>query len=209
MIDAISLKTAHLLGDALPAAHRLRYDIFVERQKYDVPSWQGMEWDQFDTPAAEYLLWRDDEGRVRAVARLISTSRPYMIAELWPELVETGEVPASDDIWEVSRVGIDRRLDAATRARVLSEMFCALAEFGLESGVRAYVFVTPPRIIDAGLVAAGIDVRRLGAPKRLGRLPVVAAQSFVSHGGLIKLRRYHRIAYPVLRIAGRLDALAA
>jgi acyl homoserine lactone synthase len=50
MIDAISLETAHLLGDALPSAYRLRHRIFIERQKYDVPSHRGMEWDQFDTP---------------------------------------------------------------------------------------------------------------------------------------------------------------
>jgi hypothetical protein len=29
MIDAISLETAHLLGDALPSAHRLRHRIFI------------------------------------------------------------------------------------------------------------------------------------------------------------------------------------
>ena len=57
MIDAISLETAHLLGDALPSAHRLRHRIFIGRQKYAVPSHRGMEWDQFDTPAAVYMLW--------------------------------------------------------------------------------------------------------------------------------------------------------
>ena len=50
MIDAISLETAHLLGDALPSAHRLRHRIFVERQKYDVPRRRGMEWDSSIRP---------------------------------------------------------------------------------------------------------------------------------------------------------------
>ena len=98
MIDAISLETAHLLGDALPSSHRLRYRIFIERQGYEVPSWRAMEWDQFDTPRAHYLMWRDEASQPRAIARMIPTSQPYMIRELWPDLVEDGKLPDRDDI---------------------------------------------------------------------------------------------------------------
>ena len=115
MIDAISLETAHLLGDALPSAHRLRHRIFVERQKYDVPRRRGMEWEQFDTPATIYLLWRGEMAHVRAIARLIPTSLPYTIQRLWPELVRNGDMPSSDDIWEVTRFGIDRDLGRERR----------------------------------------------------------------------------------------------
>lgn len=209
MIDAISLETAHLLGDALPSAHRLRHRIFVERQKYDVPRRRGMEWDQFDTPAAIYLLWRDEMAHVRAIARLIPTSLPYMIQQLWPELVRKGDMPSSDDIWEVTRFGIDRDLGRERRARVFGEMFCAFVEFGLKTGIGAYIFVTPLAVIDSALSDAGVAAERLGEAKRLGRLPVVAARSAVSHAALRKLRGYHGIGGPVLRIVGDIEARAA
>jgi N-acyl-L-homoserine lactone synthetase len=166
MIDAISLETAHLLGDALPSAHRLRHRIFVERQKYDVPRRRGMEWDQFDTPAAIYLLWRDEMAHVRAIARLIPTSLPYMIQQLWPELVRKGDMPSSDDIWEVTRFGIDRDLGRERRARVFGEMFCAFVEFGLKTGIGAYIFVTPLAVIDSALMTRGW--RRSGWARRNG-----------------------------------------
>lgn len=206
MIDAISLETAHLLGDALPSAHRLRHRIFVGRQKYDVPALRGMEWDQFDTPAAVYMLWRDKSSDVRAIAQLIPTTLPYMIQQLWPELVSNGEMPAGDDVWEVTRLGVDRDLDAAQRVRILGELSCAVAEFGLKRCIRNYVFVTAQRLIDVALGRAGVAVERLGEPRRLGGLPVVAARSMVSYAALHKLRRYHGITGQVLRVAGEADA---
>jgi acyl homoserine lactone synthase len=210
MIDAISLATAHLLGDALPSAYRLRHRIFVERQKYDVPTHKGMEWDQFDTPAAVYLLWRDEKARPRAIARLIPTSLPYMIQQLWPELVREGDMPSRDDIWEVTRFGIDRELDRGRRARIFGEMFCAFAEYGLRNGISDYIFLTPAPVIANALVDAGVAVERLGKSKQLGRLPVVVARSAVTYEALLRLRRHHRIAGPVLRLPDdRAEARAA
>jgi N-acyl-L-homoserine lactone synthetase len=209
MIDAISLETAHLLGDALPSAHRLRHRIFIGRQKYAVPSHRGMEWDQFDTPAAVYMLWRDEAACVRAIARLIPTSQPYMIAQLWPELVRSGEIPSGDDIWEVTRFGIDRDLDTKRRGRVFGELFCAFGEFGLKTGISAYIFVTPAVVIDSALGNAGVAFQQLGDSNQLGRLPVVAARSAVSHAALHRLRRHHGICGPVLRLVGEAETRAA
>lgn len=202
MIDAIALESAHLLGDALAAAHRLRYQIFVERQKYHVSSRRGMEWDQFDTPGAVYLLWRDDALRVRAVTRLIPTALPYMMRELWPDLAGGHDLPVREDVWEVSRLGIDRTLDPEVRERILGELFCGLAEYGLAHGIREYLCVTLPQVVDHALLRAGVAAERLGKSARLGRLPVVAVRLSVSLEGLRRLRRYHRISGPVLRIAG-------
>jgi acyl homoserine lactone synthase len=209
MIDAITLETAHLLADALPAAHRLRYRIFVQRQKYDVPCWHGMEWDQFDTPAATYLLWRDEAARPRAVARLIPTTLPYMIQQLWPNLAGVFELPRADDVWEISRLGIDRDLDPARRARIFGELFCAFAEFGLLHGISSYLVVTPARVIATAISDAGVASEQLCEPKRLGRLPVVAARVPVTRLALRLLRRHHGVCAPVLREAFAACAQAA
>lgn len=209
MIDAITLETAHLLGDALPQSHRLRYRIFVERQQYHVPTLRHMEWDQFDTPAAVYLLWRDEHARVRAIARLIPTHMPYMIRELWPELVSSAELPCRSDTWEVTRLGIDRDLDRTTRERVMGEMMCALGEFGLRYGIRQFLFVTAIHIIETAVRRAGVKIEILGKPHKLGTIPVVAARLDVNHEGMLKVRRYHKVASPVLRVVGENGAQAA
>ena len=184
MIHGFSLETAHLLGDALPAMHRLRHKVFVERQRYDVPTYNGMEWDQFDTPAAIYLLWRDAEGEPRAVARLLPTTRRYMIEELWRDLIDSGGIPCQSNIWEATRFGVDRDLDAAQRKRALGELVCGCLEYGLQNGITEYLSVMPLHIIKRVLRGAGVIVNVLGSSKSLGGLGVFAVRIHVTSDGL-------------------------
>ncbi len=208
MIEAITLETAHLLGDALPMMFRLRHKLFIERQDYQTPTLRGMEWDQYDTPAAVYLLWRDDAGAVRGVARLIPTTFPYMIKELWPHLIEGGALPSRPDVWELSRMGVDRDLPADQRRRATAELTCACAEFALRNGIGSLLMVTHIHLIRAS-VAAGWQSEALGTPCRLGRFPVVAARTLISEESLAKARRSYGITHPVLRVVGEELALAA
>lgn len=208
MIDAFSVETAHLLGDALPALHRLRHKIFVERHGYQVPTHRGMEWDAFDTPAAVYLLWRDDLQQVRAIARLIPTTFPYMIKELWPELIYGHELPSRPDVWEVTRLGVDRTLAPALRRRVFGEMMCGCGEFGRKMGIREYYLVTHPRVIRS-IETSGCSVRLLGKPRAIGRCIVNAAAVEVSDGAITTLRRTYSLPPRVLRIAGETAGVEA
>jgi acyl homoserine lactone synthase len=209
MIDAITFETAHLLGDALPSMYRLRYRLFIERQNYEVPHFREMEWDQFDTPAAVYLLWRDENKRARGVARLIPTTFPYMIEKLWPELIADGEIPSRDDVWEMTRFGVDRNLDAATKKRILGELVCGILEYGLQNGINAYLHVSHKHIINTVLVRPGCTVDLLGEPQRLSGYPVVAGRLHVTEDALNNVCRYNDIAHPVLRTPLEIPAQAA
>jgi len=209
MIDAITFETAHLLGDALPSMYRFRHRVFVERQNYDVPNHKGMEWDQFDTPAAAYLLWRDDNGKVRGTFRLIPTTFPYMIKEVWPQFVDSGELPSSPDVWETSRFGVDRDLPRPVRKQVLGELMCASTEYGLANGVREYVTLTAPAIFRSAISNSGCAAELLGTPHKVEGFPVIVGKWDVSQDTLTKMRRYHGIDGPVLRIAEESQVQAA
>lgn len=209
MIDGITLETAHLLGDALPACHRLRHRIFVERHHYDVPSFRGMEYDQFDTPAAVYLLWRDAAGQPRAVARLIPTTVPYMIKELWPHLVTKDELPSRPDVWELTRLGVDPDLKGLERKHALGEMVCALAEFAVQNGITSYLFVTHSRIMASILEGSGCKVEILGEARRLGKMPVITGRAYVAAQTPKRLRRFYGYSLPVLRMLAGSRELAA
>lgn len=208
MIDAVTVETAHLFGDALPALHRLRHKIFVERQKYQVPTYRGMEWDTFDTPAAVYLMWRDDLHQVRAIARLIPTTFPYMIKELWPHLVDGDELPSRPDIWEVTRLGVDRSLAPAIRRRVFGELVCGCGEFGKANGVKEFYLVTHPKVIRS-VHAAGCATALLGKPRAIGTSLVAAASIPVTDQAMDTLRATYRLPPRVLRCANEAAALAA
>lgn len=193
----INWETAHLYGDAWISHHRLRYRLFVQRQGWSVPSFRDLEHDEFDTPAARYLVWTDKAGKVRGATRLLPTVRPYMVQKLWPELVAE-PLPASDAVWEATRFGCEHSLTPVERRRAVAELLCAMQEFGLGNGIELYLAVMPLRLLKCVVIKAGCEVRLLGPPRQVGRFPTVAAYLTVSGRVLAELRRRAGIAAPVL-----------
>lgn len=147
MIEAFSLKTAHHFGDALASQAQLRYRIFVERRALPHTHCDGMEYDEFDTPAAVYFVWRDRNLVVRGLIRAAPTSIPYMLQSYWPHLCQTRELPKRHDVWEITRVCVDKEFEPRARRRIMPELLCALQEFCLCNGINAVVGVTRRHLV--------------------------------------------------------------
>jgi len=180
MIETVTLQSAHLFGDALADQHRFRYQQFVVRSGWSVPHFDGMEYDQFDTPAAVYLLWRDNAARVRGMVRLLPTTQPYMTDTLWPELVPDEGAPHAEGIWENTRFAVDRELPAPLRRRVTGELILASLEFGLSRSIERYLLISPLWVLQGALASAGLPHRKLRQTDALGRWPVASAYVPVS-----------------------------
>ncbi len=178
-VVCISWETAHLHAEAWISHHRLRHRVFVDRLGWQVPSYRGLEYDQFDTPAATYVVWLDGERLARGAARLIPTTQPYMVKALWPELID-GDLPQTDQIWEATRFVCDRNLNSETRRRIVAELICGCQEFGIARGISRYLGVMPVGIFRHVIAAAGCPVTLLGPPKRMGNHDIVAAYIDVS-----------------------------
>jgi N-acyl-L-homoserine lactone synthetase len=194
---AVNWETAHQHGEAWISHHRLRYRMFVERQRWDIPNYRGLEYDEFDTPAATYILAVDDQHRALGVARLIPTTRPYMVRSLWPHLVD-GDLPNSDLIWEASRFGCDRGLEAGTRRRVIAQLILGCQEFGLTHGIECYLGVMPVWIFKRVIAANGCPVTCLGPTLRLQGQEIAAAYIGVSHSVLEAARNRTGVRHAVL-----------
>ena len=147
MIEAFTLATAHHFGDALASQARLRYNIFVAHRKLPHNHYAGLEYDEFDTPAATYLVWRDESQVVRGLVRLLPTERPYMLQAYWPTLIDDGPLPASGDIWEATRVCVDRAVPAPQRLRIFPELFAGVEEFCAARDIAAIIGVTRPHLV--------------------------------------------------------------
>jgi len=196
-IVCVSWESAHLNGEAWISHHRLRHRIFVERQHWDVPSHNGLEYDQFDTPAATYVVWLDDRRQARGVTRLIPTTRPYMVQSLWPELIR-GPPPHSAAIWEATRFGCDRDLDGRTRRRVVAELICGCQEFGISNGIAKYICVMPVEVFHHVIRLAGCRVTPLGPTIRMHRHEIGAAYIDVGPTTLATVRSRCAVRGPVL-----------
>jgi acyl homoserine lactone synthase len=198
MIDLVTWQSAHLFGDALADQYRFRHDQFVVRSGWNVPHFDGMEYDQFDTPAARYLLWRDHAARVRGMVRLLPTTRPYMTETLWPDLAPEEGAPRADTVWENTRFAVDRALPAPLRRTVTSELILASLEFGVCHGIERYLLISPLWVLRGALAAAGLPHRLLQQTDALGRWPVASAYVPVSEQILMVARQRLGVQHRVL-----------
>lgn len=121
--------------------HRLRSRIFKERMGWNVSIDEaGLEVDDFDIPEAVYFLALDDNQRVIGSWRLLPTTGPTMIRDVWPEFLTSLPMPRSPMIWEASRFGVNS-LSASVReglhqvSRATAELFCALTETCILCGI--------------------------------------------------------------------------
>lgn len=158
-IHIIDWKTIHEHGELWLQSHRLRYQAFVDRLAYDVPHHDGIEWDQFDTPRASYVIVEDD-GRCVGVCRLVPTLAPYMLRDVFPELLPY-DPPMAPDIWEATRIAVDATLPAPARDAALRHLIIGVQRFGLANGVRHFLGLMPVAIFRRTLMRNGVRVNIL------------------------------------------------
>lgn len=163
MIEFVTLENTHKFsGNPLAAQHKLRYDSIVVRQNWGVPRYEEMEFDQYDNPAAKYLIYRDSSNIARGVSRFYPTMLPYMLEQTFPHLVTTRDIPKSNKVWEGSRFCIDKTLSVDMRKRIINEIVVGYLEMGLEFGVEAIVGVMYPAYWRSLFIGVGWNIEYMG-----------------------------------------------
>ncbi len=163
MIDCVSISTSHLFpGNPIYEQHRLRHECIVQRQCWNVPTIHNMEYDQYDNPAAYYLVWRDVMGKARGSSRLYPTDRPYMLEQVFPQLVTKTRLPKSSQVWEGSRFCVDASLKPDMRQRIVQELVLGYLEFALAHSIKKIVGVMYPAYCRNIFMRNGWEVEWLG-----------------------------------------------
>lgn len=138
-VHIVTSANCHLYQDALEQSYRLRYRIYIEELK-----WRGLarrddgrEFDQFDTPEAVHLLYIEGE-RVLGGTRLVPTTEPHLLSEVFPHFVTVGEVPRRPDIAEWTRFYVEpSRRDEHKASRVGSLVLSSMIDYSLNEGLSA------------------------------------------------------------------------
>lgn len=186
-VKELSWSTIHLHGDAWLQHHRLRKEVFIERMGWGVPSANGLEYDQYDTPAAKYLLSLDDAQKVVAAVRLMSTTRSYMAADLWPEMFD-GPSPRDPRIWEITRFCSSSDLSATERAEAVTEIIEAIQIFGLRRRISHFIAVMPLAMFNRSIKRAGCAYELTGEPLLIDKRRTGLAKIPVSRENLHSIR---------------------
>lgn len=131
-----------------------RHQVFVERLGWALHTENGMESDQFDRPDTVYVVVQDDNDRVSGCARLLPTTRPYLLSEVFSDLLNGLTPPCSPDVWELSRFAA---VDLNNRARTPWQFSSSVARKLLEESIACAVSHGAKRLI----TVSPIGVERL------------------------------------------------
>ena len=157
-------------GAVLAAMFEARKRVFVDLLGWDVPVLAGrFEMDQFDDSQACYLVLTDGAGEHLGSARLLKTTGPHILGNLYPCLCEKAP-PRGPAILEITRFCLDRRLRAAERLSVRNRLVSALVDHALAHGVELYTGVADIGWLQQ-ILAFGWRCRPLGLPRAIaGRM---------------------------------------
>ena len=87
---------------------RLRHKVFKKRLGWDVEDHGGLEKDRFDEEDAVYVLVRGRNSSVSGCWRLLPTTGPNMLKDIFPQLLrgESKSMSQFSNVWELSRFAV-------------------------------------------------------------------------------------------------------
>lgn len=153
-VTTLSFENMHNHGELFANMLRARHKTFIERRNWDLPEANGMEFDQYDTPASRWVAVHEF-GHVLAGVRLTPTTArcgiySYMIRDAQLGLLESipqnllfEEAPVGRHIWESSRVFVSDSVPAKLRLRVQCSLIDEMVRSARELGASSLIGIVP------------------------------------------------------------------
>jgi len=178
-MDVVSGTQEGLLPELCSKVARYRHQVFVERLGWQLPTSDGAELDQFDRPDTIYVVAQESDGRIVGCARLLPTTRPYLLAEVFPQLLNGLPLPRSPDVWELSRFSATDLTGQLPTARgqfsspVAVRLLQASIACAASHGARRLITVSPIGV-ERLLQKARFHAYRAGPPVVVDGHPIIA-----------------------------------
>jgi acyl homoserine lactone synthase len=195
MIYVIDSLNSNQYQPLLDEMFRLRKRVFADRLGWDVVVTDGMEIDLFDRLDPAHIVSVDDEGHVVGCMRLLQTTGPHMLADVFSSILD-GEAPLrSSTLWEATRFCVDTQRLTTGRGRnsisyVTSEVMIGAFEFAMSAGVTDAVAVIDP-VMNRVLQRSGnAPYDYLGSPKPMGKVVAMAALMDCSEERVARIREF-------------------
>jgi acyl homoserine lactone synthase len=181
MIRVVTKDNADRHVGHLRQMHRIRKTIFKDRLGWDVTVSGALEVDEYDALGPSYLLSIDRHAAVNGCVRLLPTTGPNMLRDIFPHFVTKAAVPRSERVWEASRFAVSGNTTAVETglSQTTYDLLIGVLKFGLSNGITMIVCVVDVRM-ERILRRAGWQLERLGAAHRIGDTIALAGQLDVS-----------------------------
>ena len=136
-VHVITGSNRHLYETELDEHHRIRHRIYVEELHWRglTPRADKREYDQFDTDQTVYLLGVEN-GRVVGGLRLVPTTGPHLIGDVFSRFASERGVVRRPDVAEWTRIfAVPERREETSGAKVASTVIASMIDYGLQEGL--------------------------------------------------------------------------
>lgn len=150
----LSFSNLHQSGELFVNYLRARKEVFIDQKGWNLPQEDGMEFDQYDTAKARWVVLHE-YGEVLAGVRIAPTTaqcgqHSYMIRDAQkgvlndlPFDVLYFEAPVRDDIWEATRLFVCPSVPAERRVRINTLLLQGMAQAAREVGATHVLGIVP------------------------------------------------------------------
>ncbi len=168
----LSFANMHVHGELFANLLRARRESFIVRNKWDLPEANGMEYDQYDTPASRWIAVHEF-GEILAGIRLTPTTArcgiySYMIRDAQRGLLDSipqdllyFEAPVAPHIWESSRVFVAQSVPANKRMRVQANLMGEMVSAARRLGATQILGLVPA-VWSRWIARLGLDAQAAG-----------------------------------------------
>ncbi|SEP36985.1 acyl-homoserine lactone synthase [Rhizobium tibeticum] len=179
-------------GQAMEEIWRFRREQFVERLGWEaLRRSDGLEIDQFDHDRALHLaLFCEDT--IVGYSRLLPTTEPHLLSDVYPQIMNGRTWPRSPEIFEWTRCVVAEGEILINGIPASHVLMTGVMEFCLVAGITSMIVETHPRLVEL-LTSTGWRVTQLGLPSVLDGGLIVPIQATPSMSGLMK----HHLLYSI------------
>lgn len=157
--------------------YKLRKKVFHNRLQWNVSIEENLEIDEFDDLNPLYVVYSDINKNVFGSFRLLQTTGPTMLRNVFPDCLPRGLDIRSPIVWESTRFCVDTELAQRRGSNGLSEvtgaLLASLIEIGTLAGLSHIVTVIDVRM-ERILRRAGCPIERLADPVDYGGVQTLA-----------------------------------
>lgn len=184
-VHVVNRTNARLYADTLAGFFRARHDIYVREKGWMPPAKDELEFDQYDTDDATYLIGVED-GRVVTGSRFVPTDRPHMLLDIFSHACERRVVRADAAEWTRGFLIEGLRANGPCKRKAVhcaaTMEWCLSEGITLVGGIQEIYWMPLWRYL-------GWTVQKLGEPTMIDGDWCVAAYMEVSEQALAKTRQ--------------------
>jgi acyl-homoserine lactone synthase len=194
MVDLVVGATNPNCRKILAQIFRLRHDVFIKEKGWNLKSYNGLEFDQFDTSDTLYLVEFDEDGEIAATVRMNAMNRPTLLSEIFADMCDGGP-PKVANMWELTRGAIAGHV---RKSKHFGHIECATIEAALLWGVTKACGLFGVDLLMKKM-RCGLDAKPLGQPRMIEGEANVVAEFEMSSDVLQRTRNLYRIAGPSIQ----------